>query len=296
MHAYMKNKIKQTKVVPGISRTTQKTFIITAVLAYVLQSWEVLEGVFAMPDFIGSLSRWFPVYLIDGLVMPVILFALAYVLFKVSVSKVSRIFKATLIPVIAQIISQAVNMLILMLSGSRMGLSSAAWPWSSVWMQSLPVIISVCGALVIAVYIFKATKEKEFTSSRKVQKIILSVVAFMLLAGFITWTVAMIDRNAGFMSAREAYLAYVMSALTIYVPLGILYLLSSKSQTRMARLLNAVLYMLIATFLSGAVFSLMYRLKIYMHEPGSFGAILQPILAYGIFAGIVVVQKLQKAF
>jgi hypothetical protein len=297
----MKNKTKpnkkQTKIIPGISRTTQKTFIVTAIAAYVIQALGTVQSFYSLQGVEWTLARLFPAFVIESVIVPVVLFAFAYILFKDSPSRVSRVFKATLVPVAALMISMAVSAIFMELFKDQLGYRSGTAVWVGEWVHIVPMVISLVITVLITLYGFRSVKDKEFTASRKVQKVFIALVAGNLLVSAMTWAISMMDgSNAGFMNSSEALWNFVMSTFALFVPLGILYLIASKRQTKLTRLFNAILYILIMTFISIASFSIMYMFGFYTHTESMVAAMVMPFLAIIVFALLVTLQKIQKAF
>lgn len=303
MHAYMKTKTKptkkQTKVTSGISRTTQKTFIAAAIAVYVLVVAEMLKTYInlSMNGVEWTLRNLLPLYVIDSLIVPLVLFAFAYVIFKDSPSKISRLFKSTLVPAIAAMTSMAVGTLSMELFWTQMGYGNTAPVWYSEWLRAIPLVISLVTAVVIALFVFKRVKDKEFTASRTVQKTVIGTVALTIIANAIAWVDAIFKgSNGGYANSTEALTSFLYTAVIILVPLVILYSIASRASTKLTRLFTAVVYILIGIYISSIVLSSMSLFNIYMHEPSSFGAILYPFLGFAIWGGVVAVHKLRKVF
>lgn len=293
----MKIKNKQTKIAPGISRTTQKTFIATALIAYLSHTAILLQSILSMPSFMESFAHWTPVYLVDTILSPLLLFMFAYFVLNNKTSKVSRVFKAMFVAMIGVIVSFAVNILFMELFREPLGYGSAVAMWTAPWIRWIPAVIALSITIGLVLFVFKSVKTKEFTSSRKVQKIFIGLIAFAVGVNMLTaWYAIFNGSNGGYSGFNEAMMAFVSSALIMFVPMAFLYFIASKTQTKLTRLFNALLYLLILAFISSIIFSAMTLLGIYMHEPGSIGALLQPVLTLTAIAAILAIHKLNHAF
>jgi hypothetical protein len=285
------------KVTPGISRTTQITFIIAAIASYVIQTAGTLQSVFSMPDIAGSFSRWIPVFMIDSILTPLLLFVFAYIVLRRSATKVSRVFKATLAALIGVIMSYITNLMFMEVFRQPLGYGDSPATWTSPFVQMIPMVAGILCAVLITIYIFKRVKDKEFTASRNVQKVLIRIVIFTFVANFLVSVAGVLNgTNNGYMNASEALWSFAASTLTILVPMAIIYFMASKSRTKLVRIMNAMLYLFIFMFITTTLYSITFIFEIYMHEPTSLASILLPIIAFTSLVVLVVVHKLQKVF
>ena len=290
----------RTKKSPAeISRTIQKTFIIAGIAAYLSMAAAIVRTYMTMPGMIESISMETPpIYLVDMLLFPLVLFIFAYSVFSQNTTKVSRLFKAVLVATVGVILSIASSAVFMEVFRTPLGYGATVALWTSPWLRLIPAVFALIFMVSITVFVLKKARDIEFTASKIAHKTLIAIIGIAFVANGIATSLSMsVDMSGNYSDGSMSFGYFIASAGIVVVPLLVLYLIASRKQTHTTRVFVATLYMLIAMFIfvvAGGITQLLSP-SAYASDSNLNGVLLVAV-ALIVFVSIVAIQKLRKEF
>lgn len=295
----MKTKAKTKNSTRTLSRATQKTFIITAVLAYVAQAAMIVQfftNMLSMQSF--DLGSWL-MYPITAVILPLLAFTLAYFASGNKYTKLWRLCQASLIAFLAISVEAFLSAVNTSVFRNQLGYSSTPAESGALFLQLIPIVATLLLTAAVALWL-RTHNKVQGDASPVLQKAF--VIAFPLLV-VAQMFVMSLGIWGGEVAAQYTDPGMIMGMLTsLVVPaivLGIMYLLTSKQKTILQRMFVSMIYVAIGVLLVTAFMSVSYQISsLYVDamnsETSGFTTNLPALLGLASFIALVVVHKMKK--
>jgi hypothetical protein len=299
----MKMKPKQSpkktpKVTASIPRTTQRTFIVAAAAAYLVQA--TMMGY----DTVKMLTSGYPfdpslylVYAIPIIFLPLLSFVVFYLCSNRESAKLWRAFFAALVSLLTLVVYGMLMSLNIVIFSEQLGYGSTAAAGNSVLFEAIPPITTAV-IVIIASLLLKKRGMKVNDLSPAFQKTLLILIAALALIQSVLSTIGFNSGGVTDTTNSSALAAAFVSLALPVVVIGIMYLATAKTRTKLQRVFLAVVYVCIGVLIVTAVSELSYQIAFWT---GS-GMIDSPLMAIvpwvglGVFLAVVIWHKLKKKF
>lgn len=295
----------KTKTTPhGIPLLTQKTFLLTAAGLFVLYGISIVRTIsdsalYWPSEAVNELYIYAFHTAFIGIIMPALIFGLAYYVNRQMAVKMTRAFHASLAAFMFVILNVALGYLFAyVLFYQQLGYGDIAAEWTSPWIQFIPAVVAAVTVSLLTLRLLKVDKKmKREQASRRLQMAFMTVVgsSFVAMTAIPAWhtyrqdSAATDDLTVTFVNMALSMLASLLFGL-------ILFFLTNKTLSTVTRWFLAMVYLLIGAFILMAVSGLMDLVGWYSFASEGFMSILPPVLGLILYVSLVVLQKRRGAF
>lgn len=295
----MKTKAKTKKSVQTLSRATQKTFIITAVLAYVAQAAMIVQfftNMLSMQPF--DLGSWL-IYPIAAVILPLLAFILAYFVSGNKYTKLWRLCQASLIAFLAISVEACLSAINTTVFRNQLGYGSTPAESGALFLQLIPITATLLLTAAVALWL-RSRNKGEGDASPVLQKVFVVAFPLLVVAQMLVMSLGIWGGEAAAQYADPGMIIGMLTSLVVpVIVLGVMYLLTSKQKTILQRIFVSMIYMVIGVLLVMAFTSVSYQISslyvdVMNSEASGFIASLPAFLGLASFVGIVVVHKMKK--
>jgi hypothetical protein len=281
-----------------LSRLTQLTFIILAVLSYLFQVVTLLRD---------DLTSGGPVLLNDPLMIsaltfiltPLVIAAGVYVIQSRRVAKLWRVFQAVLLAYIGMMIKSLLDIVLTLLFPSMLGYGTTP-TGQPVWgLYYVPMVLIFIIMTYVAVYVLKLRDVTKVTASPGLQ---VSTIAAMVIAPIcflsLSFGVSVVFNSAnGGATALAILFEMLTPMLVLLVGAAILYVIASRKQPFLTRVFVASLYLSVGMLIAMMVSAIAGLVPgFYEYAANGMMIYLPEIIGLILFVVILVWHKHQKAF
>lgn len=243
----------------SVSRLTQKTFIITAFIAYLAQAFTVAQSYVAL-NFRNIPFTGVDLYSIQTVILPPLLVALVYFILGKQATKMKRMFQSVLLATVVLVFQSFVTMINYDVFRHPLGYAYTSATAYSIWLELIPVVISLLLATILGWYFRRSVAGRAKASSSFLQKMFIISMPLSIIGSIIMTFFAMMGAEPT--DADSSYLIGNLSSLIVpAIVLAALYVLTAKSRAKTERLFVAMLYLTIAAFVIvtlSSIFSVAY--------------------------------------
>jgi hypothetical protein len=230
-----------------VSSLLQKTYIILAVLAFAVMAAGMIYSVIHFSQSTMFTATLLP--MLTGVILPVLVFVVAYLLFEKSASRRWRVFKAMTLATIAIVIQQVLLMVFYFFAQSPQYEAEAA----SLYMplgELIPAVVAVLAAAGVAMYIKEQNKTVDQASPR-LQAIYVGAIAipYFLFSGLTVWQ-SLIPTSYGSMDILSLIASILIPALVPAALFLIVFFTAKKATPVWSKVFLGTVYVTLAVFVS----------------------------------------------
>lgn len=288
----MKRKSKTRKNLQPLSRTTQKTFIVTAVLAYIAQAVMIIQPfTFFVSEQLLPLSSW-AIYPITAVILPLLAFIVIYYVSGSKYVKLWRLCQAMLITLLAitlEAFLSAVNMAVFQ---SQLGYASIPAESGAVFLLLIPPVLTLL--LTTAVALWQRSRNKIQSEATPIfQKAFVILFPSLAVAQMVVGSIGFWGGGVSDQRFDPGIVAGVFASLAVpAIVFGGIYLLTPARKTILQRIFVSMTYLIIGILLLMAFASASYLISLLyavaMNGETS-GYITSLAMLFGLVAFIVLV-------
>lgn len=295
----MKTKAKTKKSVQTLSRATQKTFIITAVLAYAAQAAMIVQfftNMLSMQPF--DLGSWL-IYPITAVVLPLLAFVLAYFASGNKYTKLWRLCQASLIAFLAisaEAFLSAVNPTVFR---NQLGYGSTPAESGALFLQLIPITVTLLLTAAVALWL-RSQNKVQGNASPVLQKVFVVAFPLLVVAQMVVMSLGIWGGEAAAQYTDPGMIMGMLTSLVVpAIVLGIMYLLTSRQKTILQRIFVSMIYMVIGILVLMTFTVASYQItSLYVDtmngETNGLISNLAGLLGLASFIALVVVHKMKK--
>lgn len=295
----MKTKAKTKKSIQTLSRATQKTFIITAALAYLVQAvmiGQLFTNMITMQSF--DLGSWL-MYPITAVILPLLAFVVVYFVGGKKNTKLWRLCQASLVAflaVSAEAFLSAVNTVVFR---NQLGFGGTPAESGAMFLQLIPMTLTLLLTAAAALWL-RSQNKVQGDATPVFQKVFVILFPSLAVAQI---AVMMLGSWGDGASDQYSDPGMIVGVLTTFIVpaivLGIMYLLTSKQKTIWARIFVSVTYLIIGIFLMMVFMLVSYQMSslyVEVMNDATNGLIsnIASLLGLASFIALVVVHKMKK--
>jgi hypothetical protein len=283
------------KPLESVSRLTQKTFIITAAIAYLAQTFTVMQS------YVAFQLRNIPysgvdLYSIQTVILPPILVVMIYFILGNGVGKLKRLFQAVVLATVILVFQSFVTMINYDAFRYPLGYANAPATAYSIWLELIPVVVSMLLAVALGWYFKRVAMGTSKIGSTVLQKIFIISMPLSIIGSIVMTFFDMVGAEPT--DADSSYLIGNLTSLIIpAIVLACLYMLVAKAQPKTERLFVAMLYLAIGAsiiMIVSSVFSVAYWWHDVSMNTVQFTYIPE-VVGLVIFGAIVAWHKVKRA-
>lgn len=283
------------KPLESVSRLLQKTFIVTAFTAYLMQVFTVAQSYVAF-HFRNIPFSGFDLYSIQTVILPPVLVVLICLILGKQATKTKRLFQAALLTTVVLVFQSFVTMINYDVFRYPLGYANEPATAYSVWLELIPVVISLLLAATLSWYFRRSASVRSKTGSTFLQKMFIISMPMSIVGSIIMTFFAMMGAEPT--DADSNYLIGNLSSLIIPVIILVgLYVLTTKSHAKTERLFIAMLQLTIAAFVImtvSSIFSVAYWWQDISMNTVQFTYVPE-VIGLVIFGAIVAWHKAKNA-